>query len=349
MVGPARRADLAVPATMPVANLMPLLVRHTTDLCRGPRRRRARRVVGAAAARPGAVRAVRHAGEPGLAGGRGAAPAPGRGPAARTGLRRPGRGRRHGGQPAGRPVAAGVPPGAVPGALSGGDGPDRRRAGRPGPGAAPGDRRRRARGRPASPRRWSARASRPTAPFPLLFGGGAAFFAAVAASSAVDGDPDGVAWTAAAGAGRGRRDRRGDRGPAGRAAYGHAGHAVRPAADRRADRRDGGARAAGPRRLRSSPRRQVSGGRRVGDPGADRGRAPGGGEAGPAARAAAAQDRRGHVVRHRAGGLRPGQGARRRGGHLPDRLHDRVARWSCRCCCTTPCGRRAGPGGRWCS
>ncbi|MBC9005702.1 type VII secretion integral membrane protein EccD [Micromonospora aurantiaca (nom. illeg.)] len=35
--------------------------------------------------------------------------------------------------------------------------------------------------------------------FPLLFGGGAAFFAAVAASSAVDGDPDGVAWTAAAG------------------------------------------------------------------------------------------------------------------------------------------------------
>ncbi len=35
--------------------------------------------------------------------------------------------------------------------------------------------------------------------FPLLFGGGAAFFAAVAASSAVDGDPDGVAWNAAAG------------------------------------------------------------------------------------------------------------------------------------------------------
>ncbi|MFJ6953862.1 type VII secretion integral membrane protein EccD, partial [Micromonospora aurantiaca (nom. illeg.)] len=36
VIGPARRADLAVPARMPVANLMPLLVRHTTDVARVP-------------------------------------------------------------------------------------------------------------------------------------------------------------------------------------------------------------------------------------------------------------------------------------------------------------------------
>ncbi|MEV6694849.1 type VII secretion integral membrane protein EccD [Micromonospora sp. NPDC051196] len=35
--------------------------------------------------------------------------------------------------------------------------------------------------------------------FGLLFGGGSAFFAAVAASSAVDGDPEGVAWSAPSG------------------------------------------------------------------------------------------------------------------------------------------------------
>ena len=36
VIGPARKVDLAVPARMPVASLMPMLVRHTTDLGRAP-------------------------------------------------------------------------------------------------------------------------------------------------------------------------------------------------------------------------------------------------------------------------------------------------------------------------
>jgi type VII secretion integral membrane protein EccD len=36
VIGPSRRVDLAVPARMPVSNLMPMLVRHTTDLNRVP-------------------------------------------------------------------------------------------------------------------------------------------------------------------------------------------------------------------------------------------------------------------------------------------------------------------------
>ena len=36
VIGPTRKVDLAVPARMPVASLMPVLVRHTTDVTRVP-------------------------------------------------------------------------------------------------------------------------------------------------------------------------------------------------------------------------------------------------------------------------------------------------------------------------